>query len=128
MIRSVIEDAVKTNSYIEIEYSNAKGKKSLRAVADVKFKKDNNYIKAFCCKTHEYRTFKVSRIITARILSDEEIKGLPSYKVYRLQCVCACLLGIIIIGILIYLFPDFFIGVLKFIGIVLIIVFIMVGK
>lgn len=84
-IQHLIKRSIEDNLSLEIDYQNSDYEISTRIISDIhtskKFRGD--YIDAYCHLRDEERTFKLSRIIDARIVSNLEkrvAKQLPNYE------------------------------------------------
>lgn len=81
-IDQLIERAIEEGLTIEIDYAKNNYEKSSRVISDVSKCEDfgDGYISAFCHLREEQRTFKISRIVDARIVScDTKRKEKPQY-------------------------------------------------
>ena len=73
-IDQLIERAIKEDLTIEIDYAKNSYEKSSRVISDLSMRTDYGvgYISAFCHMREEQRTFKISRIVDARIVSGDK--------------------------------------------------------
>lgn len=80
-IEQVIKNAIRQNRSIEITYRNFDGEYSRRIISDIQdplnvfdqsyisqYKLDNSHITGFCRLRNEQRTFKIDRIIDAKLI------------------------------------------------------------
>lgn len=69
-IELMIQRAIEDGLTLEIEYAKNNYEKSKRVISDVSISEEygDGYISAFCHLRQENRTFKISRIIEARII------------------------------------------------------------
>lgn len=69
-IEQIIKRAIEDNLTLEIEYAKNSYEKSSRIISDVKLSAEYGagYISAYCHMREEERTFKISRIVDARIV------------------------------------------------------------
>lgn len=69
-IELMIQRAIEDGLTLEIEYAKNNYEKSKRVISDVSISEEygEGYISAFCHLRQENRTFKISRIIEARII------------------------------------------------------------
>ena len=74
-IRSEIDKAIASGADIEIEYFKSHGELSKRRVSGIEYNNDfggygykNDHIKGYCHLRNENRTFKISRILSIRVL------------------------------------------------------------
>lgn len=74
-LKECLDNAIRTGKTITIKYSKYHGEQSVRQISNIQYSDEfgENYIKAFCHKRQENRTFKISRI-----LSIEDIADIPS--------------------------------------------------
>lgn len=70
-IHKLIQRAIEDNLTLEIEYAKSDYDKSTRTISDVAISDEYGagYISAYCHMRQEQRTFKMSRIVDARIVS-----------------------------------------------------------
>ena len=71
-IEQIVRRAIEDGLTIEIEYVKNNSEKSLRVISDVSLSKEcgSEYVSAYCHKSSAQRTFKISRIVDARIVPD----------------------------------------------------------
>lgn len=69
-IHKLIQRAIEDNLTLEIEYENNNYEKSTRTISDIQIstKFGVSHISAYCHLREEERTFKISRIVDARIV------------------------------------------------------------
>lgn len=69
-IHNIISRAIKDGLTLEIDYAKNSYEKSTRVISDVSISEEygNDYISAYCHLRGEQRTFKISRIVDARIV------------------------------------------------------------
>lgn len=65
-ITSEIENAIRSNSSLRISYRKFDGTTSNRTISNIEYSEEygDEYIYAYCHLRNEYRTFKISRIIS----------------------------------------------------------------
>lgn len=69
-IEQLIKRAIEDGLTLEIEYAKNNYEKSSRVISDIKINQEYGigYISAYCHMREEERTFKMSRIVDARII------------------------------------------------------------
>lgn len=84
-IEQIIQRAIDDGLTLEIEYAKNSFEKSPRVISDVSVSDEygSGYISAYCHMREEQRTFKISRIVDARIVpssSKRTAKQLYNYE------------------------------------------------
>lgn len=81
-IKDYLDDAIKTGKTVTIKYINNAGEHSVRQISDIRYSEEygHDYIKAFCHKRQEKRTFKISRIISVDDVTDTPIESSAEVK------------------------------------------------
>lgn len=71
-IEQIIKRAIEDKLTLEIDYAKNSHEKSSRVISDVSISSEYGvgYISAYCHMREEQRTFKISRIVDARIVSN----------------------------------------------------------
>ena len=71
-IEQLIKRAIEDGLTLEIDYAKNSLEKSSRVISDIKTSQEYGfgYISAFCHMKKEERTFKISRIVDARIVTN----------------------------------------------------------
>ena len=83
-IEQLIKRAIEDGLTLEIDYAKNSLEKSSRVISNIKISQEYGfgYISAYCHMREEERTFKISRIVDARIVSGSskrKIKKLINY-------------------------------------------------
>lgn len=80
-IEQIIRRAINDGLTLEIEYAKNSSEKSSRVISDVSLSEEHGagYISAYCHMKEDKRTFKVSRIVYARIVPKRTEKQLNDY-------------------------------------------------
>ena len=85
-IEQIIKRAIEDKLTLEIDYAKNSYEKSSRVISDVSISSeyDVGYISAYCHKRNEKRTFKISRIVDAKIvpITYEFDASKPIFKLY----------------------------------------------
>ena len=84
-IEQLIKRAIEDGLTLEIEYAKNSSEKSSRVISNIKISREYGfgYISAYCHMREEVRTFKISRIVDARIVPNPNrrtIKPQVNYK------------------------------------------------
>ena len=81
-IREYLDDAIRTGKTVTIKYIKYEGEYSVRQISDIQYSDEfgPDYIKAFCHKRQENRTFKISRIISVDGVTDTPITPSSTVK------------------------------------------------
>lgn len=84
-ILQLIKRAQEDDLTLEIDYVKEGFPKSTRTISDISESNEYGvgYIRAFCHTRGEERTFKISRIVDARIVPTTQYKPLPNYEFDR---------------------------------------------
>ncbi|MCF0256413.1 MAG: WYL domain-containing protein [Bacteroides heparinolyticus] len=88
-IYDLISRAIEDGLALEITYVKNSYDKSVRVISDISISDDYGpgYISAFCHKRNEDRTFKISRILDAHIVSmmaEENYEFNPNKPIFKL--------------------------------------------
>lgn len=84
-IEQIIRRAIEDGLTLEIEYAKNSFEKSTRVISDISVSDEYGagYISAYCHRREGQRTFKISRIVDARIVSNSSkrtVKQLYNYE------------------------------------------------
>lgn len=87
-LKIILEHAIKTKSRVEIKYKSRNGRETTRIVVPLEiveglYEQDQTYLKAYCEKAKEERTFRFDRILNAKRLKEENSQSQYSYSNQR---------------------------------------------
>ena len=91
-IEQIIKRAIEDKLTLEIDYAKNSYEKSSRVISDVSISSEYGvgYISAYCHMREEERTFKISRIVDARIVSNSNRRTVKPQFNYEFDGKGAC--------------------------------------